>query len=227
MAACLTRAGRLLSNHGESPRHRLAPALNGTRDKWRIRGAFGLAIFVHLVAIGFGALRDPQSAELIVGSGRGAVEVLLQTAVAMDEPVALQDFDPAVPAPPPVEEYLFAEVKSSPPPARHQVTKSVVQAPRGRTGTPSSLSALALAIKAPLPEYPSEARQNGITGDGIALMTVDRMRGSVMHVSMWKSTGNASLDDAALRSFRRWRFKPGSVSTVKAPVTFRLTAQLD
>ena len=59
------------------------------------------------------------------------------------------------------------------------------------------------------------------------MMTVDPIRGSVTHVSMWKSTGNRSLDDAALRSFRRWRFKPGSVSKVKAPVTFRLTAQLE
>jgi protein TonB len=137
------------------------------------------------------------------------------------------EFDPPAPVPPPVEEYLFTEVRSSPPPTRHNVAKPIAQVRRGRSGSSSFSSALALALNAPLPEYPSAARQNGITGDGIAVMTVDRVRGSVTHVSMWKSTGNASLDDAAVRSFRRWRFRPGSVSKVKAPVTFRLTAQLE
>jgi TonB family protein len=199
-----------------------------TRDKWRIGGAFGLAIFVHLVAIGLGAFRFLQPPEMIVGAAPGGtVEVMLQTALAMEEPVPPPEIDPPSPVPPPVEEYLFTEVKNDPPPSRQNVAKPIVQAPRGRSGSPSFSSALALALNAPLPEYPSEARQNGITGDGIAVMTVDRLRGSVTHVSMWKSTGNASLDDAALRSFRRWRFRPGSVSMVKAPVTFRLTAQLE
>lgn len=198
-----------------------------TRDRWRIGGAFGLAILVHLVAIGLGALQYLQPTEIIVGAAPGGtVEVMVQMASAMDEP-PLPEIDLPSPVPPPVEEYLFTEVKNNPPPSRQNAAKPIVQAPRGRSGSPSFSSALAFALNAPFPEYPSEARQNGITGDGIAVMTVDRFRGSVTHVSMWKSTGNATLDDAALRSFRRWRFKPGSVSKVKAPVTFRLTAQLE
>jgi TonB family protein len=196
------------------------------RDKWRLGGAFGLAIFIHLVAIGLGLFQHLQPNEIIVGAAPGgAVEVVLQT--AMDEQVPPPEIDPPSPVPPPLEEYLFTEVRNSPPPTRHTAAKPIGQSPRARSGSPSFSSALALALSAPLPEYPSEARQNGITGDGIAVMTVDRLRGSVTHVSMWKSTGNPSLDDAALRSFRRWRFKPGSISKVKAPVTFRLTAQLE
>jgi len=38
-----------------------------------------------------------------------------------------------------------------------------------------------------------------------------------------ESTGNQFLDNAALAGFRRWRFKPGTVSSVICPVTFTLT----
>ena len=197
-----------------------------TRAKWRIGGAFGLAVLVHLVAVSLGAFRYLQPAEIIVGAAPGAVEVMIRAAFA-DESVPPPEIHPPAPPPPPLEEYLFTEARETPPPARQNVAQPIAQVRRGRSGSASFSSALALALNAPLPEYPSAARENRITGDGIAVMTVDRNRGSVTHVSMWKSTGNSSLDDAALRSFRRWRFKPGSVSKVKAPVTFRLTAQLD
>src|SRR5258708_6758806 len=41
--------------------------------------------------------------------------------------------------------------------------------------------------------------------------------------SMASSTGNPILDNAALSAFRQWRFKPGSVSKVKIPITFTMT----
>ena len=53
-------------------------------------------------------------------------------------------------------------------------------------------------------------------------MTVDPVTGNVSSVSMAKGTGSPVLDNAALSGFRRWRFKPGTVSTVTCPITFTL-----
>ena len=80
-----------------------------------------------------------------------------------------------------------------------------------------------MAINAPRPEYPYEARRQRITGEGIVAMTVNPLTGKVSDVSMSKSTGSPFLDNAALTGFQRWRFKPGTVSSVRCPITFTLT----
>jgi TonB family protein len=36
------------------------------------------------------------------------------------------------------------------------------------------------------------------------------------------STGHRILDDAAMDALRKWRFRPGTVSTVTMPLTFSL-----
>jgi TonB family protein len=90
-------------------------------------------------------------------------------------------------------------------------------------GSLFSSSAKLFAISAPRPEYPYEARRQRITGDGVVVMTVDRLTGNVTTVSMSKTTGSPFLDNAAVAGFKRWRFKPGTVSPVTCPVTFTLT----
>lgn len=201
-------------------------ATSATRDQRRVAGAFGLALGLHVAAIGLGFLDFQQPIETIGALSTGTVEVSVEMTIAVEEPLP-PDVEPPVPVPTPVEEYLFTEATQSPPPVPQNVSRPIAKVRRGTAGSHLSSSARALALSAPWPEYPPAARQNGITGDGVAMMTIDPIRGSVTHVSMWKSTGNRYLDDAALRSFRRWRFKPGSISKVKAPVTFRLTAQLE
>ncbi len=47
--------------------------------------------------------------------------------------------------------------------------------------------------------------------------------GSVSSASMTQSIGNPILDNAAVSAFRQWRFKAGSVSKVKIPITFTMT----
>jgi len=71
-----------------------------------------------------------------------------------------------------------------------------------------------------LPEYPREARDKGLTGKGIAMVKVDPRTGYVTSALMLKSTGQAILDNAALRTFRQWRFKPRTVTTLEIPVQF-------
>jgi TonB family protein len=79
------------------------------------------------------------------------------------------------------------------------------------------------AIIAPRPEYPYEARRQKVTGEGIVVMTVDPLTGIVTSVSMSKTTGSTFLDNAAVAGFKRWRFKPGTISSVTCPVTFTLS----
>ncbi|PYJ79337.1 MAG: hypothetical protein DME69_05200 [Verrucomicrobia bacterium] len=40
---------------------------------------------------------------------------------------------------------------------------------------------------------------------------------------MTQSIGSPILDNAATSAFRQWRFKPGTVSKVKIPITFTMT----
>jgi TonB family protein len=71
-----------------------------------------------------------------------------------------------------------------------------------------------------LPEYPREARDKGLTGKGVAMVKVDPRTGYVTSALMLKSTGQEILDNAALRTFRHWRFKPRTVTALEIPVQF-------
>jgi TonB family protein len=89
------------------------------------------------------------------------------------------------------------------------------------TATQMSLSAAqALAVTAPLPEYPYEAKHANITGSGVCVMIVDTASGKVTNAMMAQSTGNSILDKVTIETFRRWRFQPGSVSQVRVPITY-------
>ncbi len=91
-------------------------------------------------------------------------------------------------------------------------------------GMQSFRSLAAVAINAPRPSYPYEARRQKITGTGVAIMTVDRLSGRVVSVRMSESTGSALLDQATISGLHRWRFQPGTVSLVRCPITYTLSS---
>ena len=127
---------------------------------------------------------------------------------------------PAVEETPPPEELATpaATVEKNRPRKRR---RAFVQ-PKAPPATPTSFSAAkAVAISAPLPDYPYEARRAGITGSGVCVMTVDTATGNVTSAMMEQSTGNAILDKVTTDTFGRWRFKPGTVSQVKVPITYQ------
>jgi TonB family protein len=80
----------------------------------------------------------------------------------------------------------------------------------------------ALAIYAPRPQYPYEARARRQTGAGVAIVIVDPNTGLVTNAEMATSTGYQLLDSAALNAFRRWQFKPGTVAMVRIPIRFTM-----
>ena len=74
-----------------------------------------------------------------------------------------------------------------------------------------------MAVSAPLPEYPYQAKRANITGSGVCVMTIDAGSGKVTDAIMAQSTGDAMLDKVTTKTFRRSRFKPGIVSHVRVP----------
>ena len=86
---------------------------------------------------------------------------------------------------------------------------------------PMSLSvAQSMAIRAPLPEYPYEAKRRDVTGSGVCVVTVDPGTGKVTDATMERSTGDRVLDKVTTETFKSWRFKPGTVSQVRLPISY-------
>lgn len=86
---------------------------------------------------------------------------------------------------------------------------------------PMSLSvAQSMAISAPMPEYPYEAKRRNLTGNGVCVVRVDIATGRVTAARMSQSTGSAMLDKLTVQTFKSWRFKPGTVSEVRVPISY-------
>ena len=89
-----------------------------------------------------------------------------------------------------------------------------------------SLSAAkAAAVSTRMPQYPYEAKRAHITGSGVCVMTVDTASGNVTGAVMEQSTGNGILDKVTTDAFQKWRFKPGTVSQVRVPISYETTAE--
>jgi TonB family protein len=132
--------------------------------------------------------------------------------------------------PAPAIEQAAAPEESTTPAApaekKHRVKRRAppaVQSEPTSFSTPASLSlsaAQAMAVSAPLPEYPYQAKHANVTGSGVCVMIVDTASGKVTNAMMAQSTGNAILDKVTTETFRRWRFKAGSVSQVRVPISY-------
>jgi len=109
---------------------------------------------------------------------------------------------------------------------KHHVKRRATPAVQSEAPSFSAASELslgvaqAMAVSAPLPEYPYEAKHANVTGNGICVVTVDTASGKVTNATMAQSTGNAILDKVTTETFRRWRFKPGSVSQIRVPISY-------
>ena len=68
------------------------------------------------------------------------------------------------------------------------------------------------AIYAPKPEYPIQARASRMKGDGLFILRVQIRAGQVKDVQIARSSGWSSLDSAAKRAFKQWRFKSGTAN---------------
>jgi protein TonB len=155
-----------------------------------------------------------------------SVEAALEP--AEEQPTPPPEDIPIPEAPPmPTEIPEFHEESTPPPKQQKQAKAAPIKAPQAGlskpAGTMSISGAKALAISAPKPEYPYEARSRHIMGSGVCVVSVDVSTGAVTDASMAQSLGNPILDNSAVSAFRRWRFKPGTVAKVKIPITFTMS----
>jgi TonB family protein len=81
------------------------------------------------------------------------------------------------------------------------------------------LHARELAIYAPRPTVPAEARAKHLKGAGVCIVYV-RPDGTVSRAVMSPSTGERLLDKASIDAFSRWKFVPHTVTTVKIPIRY-------
>jgi TonB family protein len=106
-------------------------------------------------------------------------------------------------------------------PRKHSRPAVQPAAPAISAPVPISLSvAQSMAITAPLPEYTYDMKRRNLSGDGICIVTVDSATGTVTNASMYQSTGSALLDKLTIQTFKSWKFKPGTVSQVRVPVSY-------
>jgi TonB family protein len=111
-------------------------------------------------------------------------------------------------------------------------------AARGVIAPPPNV--IGLLTHAPQPEYPADALQRHASGAGVFLLRTQIQTGHVSGVVIGRSTGDTSLDSAAVKVLLQWRFKPGALThrkitsvrlnpplteaeaLIKVPVTFVL-----
>jgi TonB family protein len=77
-------------------------------------------------------------------------------------------------------------------------------------------------IYAPVPRYPANAKQlgGGVQGSGSFRVLFDAT-GHAVAVQTLRSTGNSSLDEAAVSALHEWRSEPGREWSLVVPITFK------
>ena len=183
--------------------------------------AFVCAITIHLGAI---AIAGNNSKPFVVNVIPDSFD---PPVVGVDENPPPMPQEEETITPPITDQHQFVEDNVKPPPTRPRKKAPVSPVFRsigiGMGKTTHSGSAKTLALYAPRPNYPYEARRTGTTGSGVAQLTVNSVAGNVINARMAQSTGSAILDRATLEALQRWQFKPGVAENIDVPVTYTLT----
>jgi TonB family protein len=204
-----------------------AALLYQPRHKWRIGLAFGAAALIHFAAIAFANVHRTEK------QGSPFFTDQFTDITFVEPPSTPIDPDPDTLDPMPTprqDDAIFPEERSTPPPTRRQIKKAIAPLVKPSNNGPAApltwSYAKVLAVSAPRPEYPYEARRQKLMGNGVAMMVVDPVSGAVRDVIMSESTGSLVLDNATVAALRRWRFKSGTASQVKVPITFTMTGAM-
>ena len=195
---------------------KVRPLIYRPPPRWYFWSALGAALAIHLTAVALAQRREAVAVELPPQPPQ-VVEATLAPPEATPPP---EDIPLPEPPPPPDIKPEFVEERTPPPrppPSAQQKFTPI------KASALSMSQAKALAINAPRPPYPYEARAHHIMGSGVITVNVDPASGNVTAASVTQSMGSPILDDAAVSTFRRWKFRPGSVSKVRIPITFTMT----
>jgi TonB family protein len=188
-------------------------------SRWRTISAFSAAAAIHLSAVAFASLHREQA----IGPSTPFTGIDFEPTIGVAPTAPPQQAELPPPSPELPPSRAFVDVRT---PVAHSITRqlSPIRSSRLQTlDTGRAGMGRALALSAPRPEYPYEARRDHVTGSGAVMLTVDPVTGLVVDATMTESTGSSTLDNSALRAFRRWRFKRGTPQKVRIPFTFALT----
>ncbi|MEP6821203.1 MAG: energy transducer TonB [Chthoniobacterales bacterium] len=199
--------------------------LTPSRPRLRIGLALTISALLHGAAIAVASLHRPAAAADFTTPWKDHPPVTVDLGDEPLPPTPPPDLPDLPPPPIPDDPPLFSDV-APPLPSRPTTLPPIAKRPPQLSMSRGTPSAKALALQAPVPEYPYEARRARITGNGVAILTVDPATGRVIGVTMAQSTGSAVLDSAARAGLNRWRFRPGSPAQVRCPITYTLTGAM-
>ena len=198
-----------------------APLLYKPPPSWQFWAALGGAVLIEAASVVIAGIKHEPPAVDLSQIPTATVEAQLQPE---DQPTPPPE-DVPIQEPPPIPEVAPEFHEEKPPPPKNAAKPTgPVKAPQGVSGTMSITGAKAIAVYAPKPEYPYEARSRHQTGSGVAVLSVDTASGNVTDASMAQSIGSPILDQSTVSTFRRWRFAPGKCAPkVKVPITYTMT----
>src|SRR5947208_15472219 len=173
-------------------KERVRPLIYRPPPRWYFWTAFGLALAIHLTAVAVSQRHEAPPVELPPQPPQ-VVEAVLAPPESTPPP---EDIPLPEPPPPPDIKPEFVEERT-PPPRQPQNTQKFT--PIKAPGPMSMSRAKALAVYAPRPQYPYEARSRHVTGSGVIVCSVESGSGHVTSCSVSSSTGRPILAKAATR----------------------------
>jgi TonB family protein len=187
-------------------------------QRWRTWLAFAFAALIHVAAVGLAKNKSETiMPEVALPSDVTGIDTVVEV-----PPQQQQENPMPPPIPPPDEEQTFPEDNATPPLNRNRRAVRPIAHPPA-IGPAHFDSVRVLVLYGPRPDYPYVARRDRVKGSGVALAIVNPATGDVLHVQMAQSTGNVILDNSTVSTLRRWRFRPGTPSPVKVPITYTLS----
>jgi TonB family protein len=118
---------------------------------------------------------------------------------------------------------LLAQVSSNTIASWQTLTTPTASPTATRSPTPAKIPLRgSKLIYAPVPRYPSDAKplRGGVQGSGSFRVLFDA-NGHAVAVQTLRSTGNSSLDEAAVSALHEWRSEPGREWSLVVPITFK------
>ncbi len=198
-------------------------------DKSRRRDksvSFSISICLHVlvfVLISVSLIKPPQFA---VDKGAGSIEVNLVAAPSEVTPQV-----EVVKAPVEVKSDFTQKEAVKPVIEKETISKTTGKEQMTVQSTGGAITeAKPDYLKNPAPVYPESARRRGYEGTVFLIAQVNK-DGYAEQVEIETSSGHSSLDEAALKAVKTWRFRPallGSIpvsSSVRVPVRFNLEDQ--
>jgi TonB family protein len=183
--------------------------------------AFFTALIISGAAVAIAGMHSNTQTENIVRSSESFEIIGTVDAPPPVEELSLPPLNELpVPNLPDAPEFIDEQRPLPPESKKISVTPPIKRMPNGGA---TVAFGKAMSVFTPRPEYPYEARRQKITGNGIALIAVDSVNGTVLDVSMAQGAGSSMLDNAAIAGLKRWRFKPGTAGKIRCPITFTLT----